>query len=290
MARFCATFDNTNTPVNALLAAVTGQRFQRRTWPASPGGAARRTALLAARQALSDAVYASMDAANRRGDTGIVVPRDALTLPGGAVNGTLYTNAGAIWPADPRNRPTAEILIAGSTIVSPTDTVSAASPLYADAQAALENCLTDIGVRTRLGNNPYRTLASLWHDHDLTFFAWDDFTPGTPTGVSVTRPSSRPATNPVTITIPFLPEFPADLDGSALITAFLTRNGGGSSTSITNQVTAASNGFFDWTVPGNTLTPGTYTLDAQVRFRDPNIATSFGGTASFTDGGFLTLT
>ena len=89
---------------------------------------------------------------------------------------------------------------------------------------------------------------------------------------------------------PFLPEFPADLDGSAVVSAFLSRNGGGPSTSITNQVTAADNGFLDWTVPGNTLTPGTYTLDCQVRFRDPNITTSFGGTASFTDVGFLTLT
>jgi len=290
MARFYATFDNST--ISALQAASTGNRFQRRVWPASPGGAARRATLINARQALSDAVYASMDPANRRGDTGIVVPRDALTLPGGAVNGTLYTNAGAIWPADPRQRPTAEILIAGSTIVSPTDTISANSSLYADAQTALENCLSDIGIRTRLGNNPYRTLASLWHDHALTYFAWDDFTPGTPQGVTVTRPGPPPlfATQPVLITIPFLPEFPADLDGSAVVSAFLSRNGGGPSTSITNQVTAADNGFLDWTVPGNTLTPGTYTLDCQVRFRDPNITTSFGGTASFTDVGFLTLT
>jgi hypothetical protein len=38
---------------------------------------------------------------------------------------------------------------------------------------------------TRLGTNPWRTLASMWHDHDMTYFAWDDYTPGRPTSISI---------------------------------------------------------------------------------------------------------
>lgn len=290
MARWCATFDNTNTPVATLLTVTNGNRFQRVAFPGSPGGTARRNTLISTRQGLSDAFYAQIDAANRNGANGVVVPRDALVDNGVTISGSnLYTNAGAIWPENPRTRPSSEILIAGSTVVSPADAWSIDRTLYANAQAAVEAVIADLGVRNRLGNNPYRTLASFWHDHDLTFVAWDDFTPGQPT-TNPTRPApNRPVNAPITITIPWsITQFPADLEGNVRITALLSRNGGGSSTSLTNQIVSAQNLSFDWVIPANTLTAGTYTLDLSVWIRDATITTSEGVPGSFTDNAFLT--
>lgn len=183
MARFYGTFDNST---NSGLEAAAGSNYYQRK--AFTDGATLKDALVNTRAALSSAVYAQLNAANRNGELGIVVPPDAITRGGGTLLfGNVYLNTGAIWPADPRVRPSAIITTANSTAVSPVDGGSITDSLYTDATAALGNALAGIadgGPNGRLGLNVWRTLASLWHDHDLTFLAWDDFTPGQVQGLS----------------------------------------------------------------------------------------------------------
>ena len=180
MARFYASFDNST--IAAMEAATPSKRYNRK--PMS-SGATLKANLIAARDALSAAVYAQLDAGNRRGDTGLVIPEDGFTRSGGNLSWpNLYTNAGAIWQADPSIRPTAPIMVADSTPKSPVDGGAVSETLYTDAVAALEAILTNVGLRTRPGLNPWRTLASLHLDHATTYIAWDDFTPGEVQGLN----------------------------------------------------------------------------------------------------------
>jgi len=289
MARFYGTFDNST---NDGLQAASGSNYYQRK--AFTNGSTLKDALVNTRAALSSAVYAQLNAANRNGELGIVVPPDAITRGGGTLSfGNVYTNTGAIWPADPRVRPSAQITTANSTPVSPVDGGSITDSIYTNATTALGNALAGIadgGPYGRLGLNSWRTLASLWHDHDLTFLAWDDFTPGQPQGLTTGQMPNQPAANQLTLTTNWSSQFPADAAGSAVISAQLTRNGGGSSTSLTNVIIAASGATYDWVIPGGTLTAGTYTIDIGVKYRDVTITTHFGLDATFTDANIVTLT
>jgi hypothetical protein len=180
MARWYATFNNTD---NATLQA---DFFQRVT---ITNGTTLQANLISTRSALSTAALAQLNVANRDGSLGIVVPADVITRSGGNLSWTnVFTNTAAVWPSNPRIRPTAQILSTNSTPVSPTDSGTITDTLYTNAQTAVENCLTSMaggGPRARLGVNPFRTLASVWHDHNLTYLAWDDFTPGQPTALTI---------------------------------------------------------------------------------------------------------
>lgn len=296
MARWYATFDNST--VSALEAASSGNRRQRL---AMTNGAALKTALLNARSALSAAMQAQMDVANRSGAAGVVVPVDGYTRAGGVLSwSNLYTNAAAVWPSDPKTRPTSQILVAGSSAVSPTDGGSISDTLYTTAQTAVQNVLAAIanvgggsggGPYSRLGTNPWRTLASLHHDHNMTYFTWDDFTPGQPGTITPTRPATQAAASALSITLPYSFQFPADTEGSVIISATLTRSGGGGATTLgPNLAVSYGAGSYTWTIPGGTLPAGTYALDYSVRFRDPNITAHTGASSSFTDATFVTLT
>jgi hypothetical protein len=135
----------------------------------------------------------------------------------------LYTNPNAVWPSNPQTRPTAPILTSspGSAPVSPTDGGAFTASLYTDAQTALGNALAGIasgGPNGRIGLNAWRTLASLWHDHDLTYFAWDDFTPGTPQSLqntgNVVTGTATAGNGAVAMTFSWLKEFEADTLGT----------------------------------------------------------------------------
>lgn len=290
MARWYATFDNST--ISSLEAETSGNRFERRNMT---GGASLKTALLAARQALSDAFYGVVDAANENGASGIVVPNDGYTRSGGNFSfSNLYTNAGANWQSNPRTRPTALITAAGSTAVSPTDAGSISETLYTDANTALQNVLNAItnGPYTRLGQNPYRTLASLWHDHDMTYFAWDDFTPGQPATLSPSGPSSQSAASDLVITINWSRQYKADIEGQIGLYATLTKLGGSDTATLDVNV-AASGLSYVWTVPGGTLPAGGYRLDISGTFRDVTITTNEGTPQTYTSGpstAFVTLT
>jgi hypothetical protein len=183
MARFYGTFDNST---NSGLEAASGSNYYERK--AFTDGTTLQTALVNTRAALSSAVYGQLNAVNRNGDLGIVVPSGAITIGGGSLSfGNVYTNTGAVWPSDPRVRPTTQITVANSVAVSPVDGGSITASLYTDATTALGNALAGIaggGPNGRLGLDAWRTLASIWHDHALTFLAWDDFTPGQVQGLS----------------------------------------------------------------------------------------------------------
>lgn len=291
MARFYATFDN--TVVNDLIALSTGNRFARLAYT---NGAALKAALESTRSALSTAMYAQMDAVNRNGALGIVVPRDGYTQGAGSLSFTnLYTNTGAIYPTDPRPRPIAPILIAGSTVVSPADSGSITESLYTDATTAVQNALAGIappagfsgnGPYARPGNDPQRTMLSLWHDHALTYFGWDDFTPGQANAISPNATAtSQLASNPITIPMTWTGQYPADLDGLLYLGLRLSTFGGSGSDGYFREFNVTSSaGLYEWVVPGGSLPAGSYTLNILSRHSDSTITTSQGAIGTWNSG------
>lgn len=280
MARWYSTFDN------SVVAALEGpgQRRQRRTMTNGP---ALRTALIDARDALSVGALATIDPVNQDGSLGIVVPADILSVGGGNVSwANLYTNTGAIWTANPETRPLAQILAAASVAVTPTDAGSVSESLYNTARTAVEDVLsamTPLGPRGRLGLDRYKTLASLHHDHALTYFAWDDFTPGQPTFLSFNEPTSQPASDSLIVSLTWAQEFPSDSLGETAVAITLTQTNGANSTFQGADVAA---GLFTrtFTVAANTLPPGLYRLDASAFYRD-NTVTAHEGVARFATSG-----
>jgi hypothetical protein len=172
MARYYSTFDNST--VSALEAVVSGKAFLR---VAMTGGATLKAALISARSDLDAAIRSQITLANNDGSLGVVVPSDQLVRGGSNTTGTFYTNADADYHTDPSIRPTADILAAGSTITSPADTFSIANTTLDAARTAVNNAATAAGVYSRLGVDAAKTLRSLWHALDLSYFAWDSFTP-----------------------------------------------------------------------------------------------------------------
>ena len=215
MARFYASFDNSTK------SALESDKFERKTYT---DGSTLKTALINARAALSAGFYAVIEPGNRNGANGIVLPQGTFTNDGTNISFTnLYTNPNAVWPSNPQTRPTEPILASspGSAPVSPTDGGAFTASLYTDAQTALGNALAGIadgGPNGRLGLNAWRTLASLWHDHDLTYFAWDDFTPGTPQSLqntgNVVTGTATGGNGAVAMTFSWLKEYEADTLGT----------------------------------------------------------------------------
>lgn len=197
MARFYATFDNsTNATLEGTSSTYSFDRLQ------FTNGSALKTALLNARTALSAQFYAQINAANQNGNLGVTVPTDGYTISGGNITNSvaatagLYTNAEAVYNSDLRDRPHPPITIATSTGVSPADPWTIAESYYTACNTALQNAMAGIGglqsqpvggVYARLGSvySNSATLESLWNDNDMTYFAWDDYTPGRPTSIAV---------------------------------------------------------------------------------------------------------
>lgn len=190
MARFYAHYQNTTV---SGLEASSGTNYYDRRAVNTTNAATARTSMLAARDILSAQFYADIaSATNRNGNLGIVVPTDAMTNNGTTVSGAnIYTDTtpapAAVWQSDPRTRPTAQLLIAGteSTIVDAWDVTTLAYNDCLTARGDYMTAITGGSPYTRLGTNQWRTLASMWHDHDMTYFAWDDYTPGQPQTVTI---------------------------------------------------------------------------------------------------------
>jgi hypothetical protein len=192
MARFYASFDNST--VSSIEAGTTDNFYQRLSMT---NGSTIKSALVSARDALSAGMYAQLDTVNKNGLLGTTVPTNGYTISGGNFSGsptnTVYTNSNAVWQTDPRAVRTTtstvtNITVANSTAVSPLDPYSFSSTLYTNATTAVQNMLSAIsppsgfsgnGPYARIGLDSFRTLASIWTDHALTFVAWDDYTPGT---------------------------------------------------------------------------------------------------------------
>jgi hypothetical protein len=215
MARFYAKFDHTaDTTLDSDYFEIG------KVTTSTVTAAALKAGLIASRSALSADINvdtSGIEAVNRDGQRGTYIPYDIISVAGSAPTQTygwspsLYTaSAGAgaglqgiRTPANYRTRPTASILTSYATafptqfgLVVPVDTGTGRNyNLYLSASAAVYSVLnnlvsgsgnTSIGPYVRKGTNESRTLHSIWHDADLNYFAWDDFTPGTPGGFSST--------------------------------------------------------------------------------------------------------
>jgi len=308
MARFYGKFDSGS---GGWVTELENNFFARsRIGADSASGALLRNGLIASRSVLSADVYEDLDETNKDGSKGIYFPPNLLTAPSDPFTGTAYTSSvdgikipttntyGSPTVVNYSLRPTASILSTQTTLVGPTnplDTVSVSYTTYVNASAAVTAVLNAIQRGStvsptfttpfaRLGNFPSRTLHSIWHDPNLQYFAWDDFTPGTPQSVGA---AAQQQGNAVTIDISWNPgEFPNDANGTVLITGTITR---GFTTEADLYVELpASPTTYTWNA-GTFTTPGTYNLSLILSFGDPIIPESRGGLATYTETGIFSV-
>lgn len=225
MARFYVRFD---TKSQADLDGINGNYFDRKSniGGSSASGAQFRDGLIASRSLLSLDIYEELDEINKDGSKGTYFPPDSgpfstdsstfvswSTAYTSSINGikTPSTNSygeyGVSATINYSLRPTASVLSTnpGVGATTPLDPVKASYNTYISASRAVSASLAAVaggGPFSRLGNNPSRTVHSIWHDPDLTYFAWDDFTPGQPTEIVVPNAISNhtsPSSSTVTI-------------------------------------------------------------------------------------------
>jgi hypothetical protein len=207
MARFYARFDSGSAGwTTELDSGVPSVFFDRRLIPAGCASAALlRDGLIASRSALSIDIYEDLDSVNKDGSKGIYFPPDSGPFSTNTSTfvswSTAYTSSvpGLVTPVTNSYgsatgvnyslRPTASIVSTQTTLVGPTnpeDSVGASYTTYITASAA-DNAILGVVQNgsavvntpfSRLGVKPSRTLHSIWHDPNLQYFAWDDFTPG----------------------------------------------------------------------------------------------------------------
>lgn len=196
MARFYFTFNNTSN--GTLDGTSSTYSFDRLT---ITNGSTHKTAVLNARAALSSQIYSQIENVNKNGTLGITVPTDGYTISSGNIAGTnLYTNTEAVYNSDTRDRPAPPITVSNSTAVSPADPWSVGEVYYTDCTTAVNNMMAAVGgfqsqptggVYGRINSttspvsSATNTLRTLWHDSDMNYFAWDDYTPGRPISIAV---------------------------------------------------------------------------------------------------------
>lgn len=301
MARFYAKFDSGSSGwVTALDNITSTGCFQRlRISVSSASAAVLRDALIASRSALSTDIYADLTTTNKDGSKGIYFPPDSGPF---STNGSTfvswssaYTSSlqGIIIPADYRTRPTASVVSTQPTLVgptSPTNPVGASYTTYTNASKAVKDILdvaqTGTGTVTtpftRPGTLPSRTLHSIWHDPDLQYFAWDDFTPGTPQTFTFTIPEMvggelyLESTDNLNIYFSWTPQYLADRAGTVTINATTVRDDNSTTIStLTNQEITNGDLFYSWSLSstgyGNVSTGYLYDINSNIKFTDATI-------------------
>jgi len=253
MARYYARFDH---GFEATLGGTSGTEnfFERRVIGSTTSSNA---VLVEKRRSLSEAMTGQLDGVNRDPTQGPIIPQrntagtvNNIVRSGGNLQFTnvfkTTTIPGVAYPADFRTRPTSSIFTddGNLTAVSPADGGTISDTLYTDAADALNNVLTSIkktksgltpisppftedgSPYTRLGTNPGRTLHGLYHDVDLNYFAWDDFTPGQPQTFTYKFPTANNDNPPkvflqsgdsLYVVLQWTPEFLSDRAGDALL-------------------------------------------------------------------------
>jgi len=202
MARFYARFDSGSQT------QLDNDYFdKRRISTNSASGAQFRDGLIASRSAVSADVYDDLDSANKTSDRGTYFPPDAATFPTSTLLSwsTAYTSSvlgiktptsntyGGGGAINYSQRPTASILSTMTAFVTksvPNDPVQLNFDVYKSASGAVTATLNQIQngagtaqtPSTRTSYDTARTFFSLWNDPTMSYFAWDDFTPGTPPG------------------------------------------------------------------------------------------------------------
>lgn len=207
MARFYGKFDSGS---GGWVTALDNDYFERRRIGAdSASGARLRNGLISSRSAVATDAYADIPFSYENGQLGTIVPGDNYSTNGSTfvswsrAGGAVFTSStatsatwGVIIPSNYRTRPTASILSTNTLIGGPTASVGVSYTAYTNATTAVRAVLdlvqngagTLTKVYDRLGNNISRTLHSIWHDENLQYFGWDDFTPGqlSTSGMSIT--------------------------------------------------------------------------------------------------------
>jgi len=209
MARFYARFDGATESALENTTATGGFFSKLRIGANNTEGTSLRNGLLDSRSLLSTDVYADLDGVNKNGANGTYFPPDSPGLTINTVtpptfvswsNGFSSTLEGIKTPttnvygvADSLNyskRPTESVSYTSSTWVtafSPADSIGASYETYYSASAAVRTVVNAIQTTpgavtttpyTRPGDNPSRTIHSLWNNPGTDYFAWDDFTPG----------------------------------------------------------------------------------------------------------------
>lgn len=192
MARYYAKFDQGSD------ATLDSDFFDRRTIGASSASAALvRDGLIVSRSALSAAMKAVLDDQNEKGTNGPIIPREVGNIIQTGAGGTLTFNnvftsttiPGIVTPADYRTRPTASVDTNDGNLTprSPADSGLINNDLYLSASNAVTTVLNLFSngdsplTPSNQGNFPTRSLHSVWHDKNLQYFAYDNFTPEQPT-------------------------------------------------------------------------------------------------------------
>jgi hypothetical protein len=282
MARFYARFDSGSS---GWVTTLDNDYFERRRIGASSASAAPlRTGLIASRSAVSTDVYADLPISYENGALGTIIPGAVLTTDTSTYVSwsNAYTSSattppapGIIIPSDYRSRPTSSISI-DSRIGGPTGSGGVSYTTYTNATTAVSTILSSIqdgagttnSPYTRLGSNPSRTLHSIWHDFDMQYFGWDDFTPGTLSNASSSLTQNALPTNndlanvsstispAITVTIYFDIEYFADKAGDVIISANLRKDSttGTIVAQLSNYTTTVAS------APGKTLLPFAWTF------------------------------
>ena len=312
MARFYARFDSGSAGWNATFDGFTANNAFKRAYIAqgSASAALLRGGLIASRSAVSAAVKADIATTYHNGALGTYFPPDSGPFSTDSATfvswSNVYTSSvdGIIVPADYRTRPTASVLSTMTSLVgevTPIDSMSISWGLYTSASQAvlttLQSIVTGSGAGgaatpyTRPGNYPARTLHGIWHDVDLQYFAWDDFTPGQPVDVSVIADNNpTTASSAANYTVYWETgsvSFPSDYADDALALVELFIEGGDTNIATESLAVANTGGSTGHTfnIAGGPYlggpTPGAKTVSASVTFRDTTITASFGLQSAF---------
>jgi hypothetical protein len=296
MARFYSTFSGTAlSPTSGTIAQDVA--YKRYTYVAMGGSPATlKSNIESSRNALSSAVLPQLAVGNRAGSAGTVIP--SFTISGGSLSWTnVYYNSGAQPNADTSIRPFstvvpyAGITTANSTAADPADSGSITDTLYTTAQSdvmAAVNAITT-SPYARLGNYPNNTLASIFVDANLTYIAWDDFTPGKPQSLSCEMlqggsPITVPidATGNITARLSCTPQYISDKNGDVYIAAvFYSGNDtlylGGTDVFVNLGGEIVS---YDWIIDTTQFTidapTENFSIQFTVKYRDYSITQSFG--------------
>lgn len=291
-----------------------------------------RNGLIDSRSILSAEAYDDLTGIYRNGGFGVIAPGDLFsqTIPTFVSFSAVYTSsltnppaAGIITPSDYATRPTASVTSAEAPLrlgAIRTQGVGVTYNAYKSASDAvvetLNACQTGDGTAktpyTRPGLNPSRTAHSIYHDPDVQYFAWDDFTPGTPQNVTVSIPESvayvdyaypgasravyLESGDPFNIVFSWSPEYKADRAGTAMLTASVVRDD--NSALITSLEQPVTNGdlFYSWSQAGVLASyagPGVepygydYDINSSVKFRDAIITTHTGSAGTDNEDKFV---
>jgi len=272
------------------------------TFPTDIDSGSLRLGLIASRSALSTDIYAELFLENRDGSKGIYFPPDLIsqTAVVGQVTASAYTSSrdGIVIPSDFSIRPTASVF-STDPLVTPTvplNRVSASLVTYQSASKALEDTLKSInpvppfgfpgGPYSRFGLNSSRTLHSIWHDPDVRYFAWDDFTPGKLQSLAITR-TSAPLPPPDTgvyqiITFTANYEFFNDSNPDARIEISASYQADQGTYTLTQLLSPNTPSFsYEWLPAGQVFTSGNpVSVAVTASVRDPIIQTHFGERSS----------